>query len=167
MTNVANEDNPIFGTPGGNDTSDKIWLLSLGELEKYFHISVEEGREIESKYDNRTEGILACTQYYYDQDHRIVAKPTAYAIQQECDPLDIDAEVELFSNAPGPAEEYEDTLIWLETVRYADGCADWWLRSPGDRESYATDVNRDGSVAYGGSFFPWRNGVRPALTVTY
>ena len=168
VTNVVNEDNPIFGTPGGNDTSDKIWLLSLGDIEKYFHISREKWGEIERKYGTRTtEGNLAYSKYCYDQDHRILAKPTAYAIQQECEILDIDADVAKYSNAPGPAEEYEDTLVWLEAVRYADGCARWWLRSPGKYESYAAGVANDGSVSYGGTFFPWRKGVRPALTVTY
>jgi len=36
QTAVANYDNPWFGTPGGNDTTDKIFLLSLDELVKYF-----------------------------------------------------------------------------------------------------------------------------------
>ncbi len=169
VTNVVNEDNPIFGTPGGNDTSDKIWLLSLGDLEKYFHISVEEGLEIESKYDDlMPAGVSAYTKYCYDQDHRIVAKPTAYAIQQEFYPLDIDAEVEIFSNAPEPYPGYyAPTLNWLEAVRYADGCDRWWLRSPGDREIYAALVSRDGTVNDGGIFVNVHQGVRPALTVTY
>ena len=36
QTEVINNDNPWFGTPGGNDTVDKIFLLSLDELVKYF-----------------------------------------------------------------------------------------------------------------------------------
>ena len=37
MTNVVNEDNPEYGTEGGNDTQDKMFLLSLDEVmnEKY------------------------------------------------------------------------------------------------------------------------------------
>jgi len=31
-----NPDNPDYGTAGGNDTSDCVWLLSLDEAEKYF-----------------------------------------------------------------------------------------------------------------------------------
>ena len=169
VTNVINEDNPIFGTPGGNDTADKIWLFSFSDLEKYFHISVEEGTEIRNKYDNRTEGTLAYTQYCYDQDHRILAKPTtAYAIQPECDPLDIDAEVAKFSNATGPYPGYyASTIAEFEAERYADGCARWRLRSPGKYESYAAIIGQDGSVSCAGSFLAWTLGVRPALTVTY
>jgi len=35
-TNVINNDNPWFGTSGGEDTTDKIFLLSLEELALYF-----------------------------------------------------------------------------------------------------------------------------------
>ena len=31
-TNVVNDDNPYYGTEGGNDTSDKVYLLSLDEV---------------------------------------------------------------------------------------------------------------------------------------
>lgn len=54
-TNVVNEDNPYFGTEGGNDTVDKVWLLSFGEIERYFHTDSD-------VYDNS-----------------IFAYPTAYA----------------------------------------------------------------------------------------
>ena len=35
-TQVINNDNPWFGTAGGNDTTDKVFLLSLEEVVKYF-----------------------------------------------------------------------------------------------------------------------------------
>lgn len=35
-TRVKNEDNPEWGTGGGNDTEDKVFLLSTGEAERYF-----------------------------------------------------------------------------------------------------------------------------------
>lgn len=31
-TNVINDDNPMYGTQGGNNTSDKVYLLSIGEV---------------------------------------------------------------------------------------------------------------------------------------
>ncbi len=167
VTNVVNEDNPIFGTPGGNDTSDKIWLLSLGDLEKYFHISVEEWVERE-KMMEEPPNAQTYSKYCYDQDHRILAKPTAYAIRQGCDPIDIEAEVEIFSNATEPYPGYyASTIAEFEAVRYADGCAEWRLRSLGDRESEAAFVVYDGRVEYRGTLLAWTLGVRPALTVTY
>jgi len=35
-TEVVNDDNLMYGTPGGNDTVDKVFLLSIDEVEKYF-----------------------------------------------------------------------------------------------------------------------------------
>ena len=35
-TNVVNNNNPWFGTDGGNDTIDRIFLLSLEEVVRYF-----------------------------------------------------------------------------------------------------------------------------------
>jgi hypothetical protein len=35
-TQVVNNDNPKYGTPGGEDTTDKIFLLSIEEAEAYF-----------------------------------------------------------------------------------------------------------------------------------
>ncbi len=35
LTAVRNEDNPRYKTPGGNDTEDRVFLLSIGEAEKY------------------------------------------------------------------------------------------------------------------------------------
>jgi hypothetical protein len=35
-TAVINEDNSKYGTPGGNDTRDKVFLLSIDEAERYF-----------------------------------------------------------------------------------------------------------------------------------
>jgi uncharacterized lipoprotein YehR (DUF1307 family) len=35
-TEVINNDNPTFGTPGGNNTTDKIFLLSIEEANYYF-----------------------------------------------------------------------------------------------------------------------------------
>ena len=35
-THVINADNPAFGTPGGEDTSDNVFLLSIEEVLKYF-----------------------------------------------------------------------------------------------------------------------------------
>ena len=41
ITNVKNDDNPEAGTPGGNDTEDKIFLLSIGEAQQYFSSNSE------------------------------------------------------------------------------------------------------------------------------
>ncbi len=35
-THLKNPNNPKYGTDGGNDTTDKVFLLSIDEVEKYF-----------------------------------------------------------------------------------------------------------------------------------
>lgn len=37
MTTVKNEDNPVHGTKGGRTTKDKVFLLSIGEVLRYFN----------------------------------------------------------------------------------------------------------------------------------
>ena len=37
LTHLVNEDNPDYGTYGGNETEDKVFLLSIAELDTYFH----------------------------------------------------------------------------------------------------------------------------------
>ncbi|MGN1392964.1 MAG: DUF6273 domain-containing protein [Succinivibrionaceae bacterium] len=36
LTNITNNDNAVYGTTGGNDTKDKVFLLSIDEVKKYF-----------------------------------------------------------------------------------------------------------------------------------
>lgn len=102
---VKNDDNSKYGTSGGKDTQDQIFLLSIAEAQDYF------------KDDNTRR-----------------AKNTAYA------------------KAQGAYEE--------------DGFGGWWLRSPGDRKSYAATVNGTGSVRRGGrSAHKADRAIRPALWV--
>jgi len=44
-TTVVNNNNPWFGTPGGNDTTDRIFLLSLEEVVRYFGDSGQLGNQ--------------------------------------------------------------------------------------------------------------------------
>ncbi|MCL2054434.1 MAG: DUF6273 domain-containing protein [Oscillospiraceae bacterium] len=46
---VVNSDNPKYITPGGNDTNDKIFLLSMSEANKYF----KNDSDRMSKYGNK------------------------------------------------------------------------------------------------------------------
>jgi hypothetical protein len=57
-TTIANKSNPWFGTKGGNDTSDKVFLLSLEEVVRYFGDSgqlnhrANEARRIDDEYNS-------------------------------------------------------------------------------------------------------------------
>ena len=63
-TNVVNEDNPKYGTEGGKNTDDKVFLLSISEAENYFKNDNDEFGRINGLSAER-----AC-------------KPTKYAIAQ-------------------------------------------------------------------------------------
>ena len=43
VSELRNDDNPEYGTPGGNDTKDRIFCLSIAEAEQYF--SSDEDRQ--------------------------------------------------------------------------------------------------------------------------
>ncbi len=63
QTSVSNEDNPYYGTEGGNDTTDRLFLLSLSEI-----VNTDYG------FQSRTD--------FYDQARH--AKATDYAKAQGC-----------------------------------------------------------------------------------
>ncbi len=147
-TNVVNEDNPYCGTEGGNDTTDKVWLLSLGEMERYFHIDM-------NVYDDYINGNMSWNEYAiycYGRDNRVCAKPTAYA-----------GRVYVYS---------EENIRYGIEMSYAIGSGWWWLRSPGYCSYYVAYVSGEGGVSDDGSVRNFGNvvnchGVRPALKVAY
>ena len=53
VTYVVNDDNQEFGTSGGNNTMDRIFLLSLEELERYF---IDNGTRLALNLDGRARG---------------------------------------------------------------------------------------------------------------
>lgn len=51
-TVIFSEDNPIYGTSGGNNTSDKIFLLSINQVHKYFANEKASMATYGKEYDN-------------------------------------------------------------------------------------------------------------------
>ncbi len=51
MTTLINNDNKIYGTNGGKSTTDKVFLLSIDEVEKYYY-SNEERKAYSTSYVN-------------------------------------------------------------------------------------------------------------------
>lgn len=112
-TTVSADKNPEYNTNPGNATTDKVFLLSINEVEKYFN-----------------------------SDEARKCAPTAYAKAQGAYTSDI------YKTASGAA------TCW------------WWLRSPGDRQTYAAYVHNDGSVDYPGDAVSLViDAVRPALWI--
>ena len=110
-TTVSADKNPKYNTNPGNATTDKVFLLSINEVEKYFN-----------------------------SDEARKCAPTAYAKAQGAYTSDS------YKTASGAA------TCW------------WWLRSPGNNQNNAANVNNDGSVNYNGNNVNNDNdAVRPAL----
>ena len=65
-TTLTNPNNPIYGTPGGNNTTDKLFLLSIDEAYKYF--ATDEARLLRngSWWWLRTPGATTATAIYVD-----------------------------------------------------------------------------------------------------
>jgi hypothetical protein len=40
LSSIVNDDNPAYGTPGGNDTQDRVFLLSIDEARRYFPVDI-------------------------------------------------------------------------------------------------------------------------------
>lgn len=116
-TTVINDDNPMVGTEGGNDTQDKVYLLSIAEAstEAYGFDSV-----------------------IYNETKARESKVTDYAASQGC---------------------YRCT----ESDYY--GNCEWWLRSPGEATTIASEICEDGFGAILDSRYIDEEGigVRPVL----
>lgn len=59
---IENIANPVYGTDGGKDTSDKVYLLGMADIGKYLLLGKEDGA------------------YQYALDTKLQAAPTKYAI---------------------------------------------------------------------------------------
>ncbi len=142
-TNIANPDNPINGILGGNDTKDKIFLLSVDEIISY--------TEFNSWHEE--------LQYGYSMDQIITA--TEYAKQQGtyCYVImDYDYSDDYGENLV--LENYSPDCIGREGVS-------WWLRSSGGKTIGARGVNYFGNVGWYCSYGlnVDSGGVRPALYI--
>ena len=152
---LVNEDNPYSGTPGGNDTNDKIFCLSLSELLRYYPFD------------------------YWDPDgwhgfsQALITPPTEYVYRHG-----------MGFTGTITNENYERTLSGFNysTDCVGKGCAIWWLRTPScEGRSEACVVGCYGNagagfVAPSGTIpnygidedkdVSWINGVRPALYIS-
>ena len=143
-TTVVTNDNPWFGTAGGEDTTDRIFLLSLEEVLQYFGDSGQMGhgpteRPIPAYAPDLTIGWEFGITDEYDEARvaRVGAEAAAHSWRNE-----------------------GDAVLW-------------WLRSPGYRTYKAASVTSNGGLSVvgadvmveGSDWSPANNGVRPAMWV--
>ncbi len=142
---IPNPDSSTWGTPGGEDTTDRIFALSTDEVEYYYDL------DMPSPFADHL------TTY----DRRLLIQPTPYAKNTRrviCSAISQADYDEWFGGVSG----YESDVIGLTG-------AGWWLRSPGGDNRGACLVDDDGGASwvhsYGVIDTPYF-GVRPALYIT-
>ena len=141
-TLVETEDNPDYETDGGNNTEDKVFLLSLEEVQRFF---IADGLE----------DLFSSTESSVELDNpEAAAKATEYAKQ-------------LIVSERNGTEYVKDFVDADEKT----GNSSWWLRSPGNSENQAITVYDDiddGGIWTSGEGWDvvGSNGVRPAIWVS-
>ncbi|GHU64986.1 hypothetical protein AGMMS49983_11940 [Clostridia bacterium] len=135
-TAVKNDDNPEYGTLGGADTTDKVFLLSIDEVNKYFASDEDMVAEFHPS-----------EQQLSDIAERIAKNPASRYWDADW---------------YGDAEAAKNELS--EGFADYNGAWFWWLRSPGIYAGGAADVYGDGGVNDSGLYVTHDYiGVRPAL----
>ena len=139
---IVNEDNQSWETSGGNDTSDKIFALSVSEIKKYYSFN-----SWDPGFDCGYSEALIIPPTKYATDNGVYTKtiPDSY-----------------FEHILSDKNYSEDCIGMIGSY--------WWLRTPGEYDSIACIVDaigragEDGYVVMPGY---WTNnvGVRPALYI--
>ena len=144
-SDVINNDDAVFGTPGGNDTREKVFCLSIDEIFSYYKF-------------NRINDDLGV----YDSE-ALIAEATPYASDNGLVTHEI------------TKDDYENqNTANLKGRNYSSACigktsAAWWLRSPGLKSDTAHTVDYTGSVGIefknvdGMMASRYMVGVRPAM----
>lgn len=136
------EDNRITGAPGGNDTEDRVFLLSFEESMKYLSVN----------YDFTTRS-------YYSTEEVIYSTPTDYANNRGAyfmTRVTNDIAV-IKSRSSYTNDNVKDSL---------DNSCWYWLRSPGIHKNVAAIVSYSGLVRLSGGIVDYAHGgIRPAMWV--
>ena len=134
---VVNENNPYYGTAGGNNTKDQIFCLSVNEIKNLIGYN------------------WYSDQYMYGYSQKMIVEPTQYAINNGA---------YVYTITESDYNSYLKDYGYTSDVIGRRG-AWWWLRSPGDFSSCACGViglGRAGAY-YGSNVGYVCSAVRPAL----
>lgn len=139
---ISNDDNDDYDTIGGDNTEDKVFLLSIDEVRKYFKSNHKE--------------------VYRDQLGKFAAtRGTAFAKSGKKTEYNSSGKNRL--DVAGEARQKVE-----EGKEWAEGNSDFWLRSPGGDQNAAASVNYDGYLDTGGKLVHYSTiGVRPVIWVKY
>jgi hypothetical protein len=183
-TEVVTYDNPWYGTPGGGNTNDMIFLLSLEEVIQYFGDSggLSAGSAHLQPFDNHysvTRETDSCR--YKEYGENIFGDAGYFLYDYYWQPT--------LGNSLNPlchiSDEYDsDRSTASTTYDSNNGLGSWWLRSPGKNQgcldstgdyiftnwefnNYAAYVNVNGAINVCGKPHAQgeRVGMRPAMWI--
>ena len=141
LVTLANPANSLHGTYGGNDTQDRVFILSFNEIRQYIPFTL---------WDE---------QRHYGFSEELQVAPTAYAISRGS----FDYEFK--------ESDYEGYLKNGGCSRNIIGkhSTCWWFRTPGktNESAIAFDLDDEVSERWGYGICSENVGVRPAIYVEY
>lgn len=143
-TTLNNNDNPVWGTKGGNDTEDKVFILSIEEIAKYFTFSFE------NPYGEDVYGYA-----YASEDLFSVPTNAAYKTLFDSD---------YYSNSN--FEDYSEKYGFSNDLLIGLGNPGFWVRNPGGKEQWDICYCQFGYICEEQhNFSGGDEGVRPAIWV--
>ena len=155
---IINEDNPFIspyngskGGKGGNDTNDKVFLLSASELKKYYRFNTWHDKNNDYNYrfwDNEE---------FLGFSEELITPATAYAKEKTENNLTMS---EALYKEVYKKEKYSESCIGLQ------GC-EWFIRLPGYDNESVCSVTPLGEMATSPNVRVSNEyGVRPALYIS-
>ena len=126
-TVISNPDNEYISVPGGNDTEDKLFLLSVDELLKYYEFNEWE-------------------ESYHGNCQALITDLTPYAESKGVQRYVISDELYYGFSEPYESEGFESVGYTADVIGMS--CAGWWLRSPGIQSNTATFVGGYGHAGW-------------------
>lgn len=159
---LDNEDNQHYGSQGGNETSDKIFCLSVSEILEYYDFNSWYTESNPYHYQNER----SKDEYDYGFCEDLIAQARAYGFHRGADNHEI---TDYNYNEGSIGSEYP-----LSEQGYSDSCigklgANWWLRTPGLSNVCACYVGTYGETGESNSAIVndiLCIGVRPALYIS-
>ena len=142
LVTLENKDNPWSGQDGGNDTEDKVFLLSLEDTETYFG----EYSWVNDDYPEGFNQNLICASTPYVNESGI--PDVTIVVDDSSD----------FKNKYGYTSEVDGHLA-----------SAWWIRTVGVSPELVLGVGVCGDCGAGTNYYPYYEGigVRPAMYISY
>jgi RNA polymerase subunit RPABC4/transcription elongation factor Spt4 len=182
-TKNTNANNPWYGTNGGGDTTDKIFMLSIEEVVRYFGDSGQlknnnfdqqvwgsktgHSDDIEMRRSTGTEKAYACPKCGNIIEYGVKFCPYCsmpIAWEGFVSFVHENAKATQTLSAQNATAWVSDKFNGERVANYGDKAWCWWLRSSGYNGAHAANIYIDGFLGVDGGYVSHdEGGVRPAL----